>query len=188
MLITLNTDSVKELDLNYESYAILLLMAENKTDLILDYLNTIYKLDDSKDIYQRYIKVFQDKKLLEDSNECKLTEKAKNIIFGDNLFKEFIIEFPQKVTRTDGTIDFLRTDLVNAENLYLSYVGRSRDKHNHILKCLKAEIKQRESNGTMPYMMRVFKWIANKGWTSYEDIVDEVLMSNKDLGYGTTLI
>lgn len=188
MLLTLNTDSVKELNLNYESYSILLLMAENKIDLIIDYLDTIYKLDNSKEIYKRYIKIFQEEGLLENSDKCELTEKAKNIIFGDNLFNEFITEFPQKVTRTDGTVDFLRTDLANAENLYLSYVGRSRDKHNHILKCLKAEIKQREGNGSMPYMMRVFKWLANKGWTSYEDIVDEVLTSKKDLGYGTTLI
>ena len=54
MLLTLNTDSVKELNLNYESYSILLLMAENKIDLIIDYLDTIYKLDNSEEIYKRY--------------------------------------------------------------------------------------------------------------------------------------
>lgn len=176
MLITFNTDSLKQLDVLLEHYIFLLLAAEKKQDLLDGYFPK-----DTKDILYT-------KGLIENVKECTLTEKAKNIIFGDNLFREFVAEFPQSVTRTDGTVDYLRTDLVNAENLYLSYVGRSRDKHNHILKCLKAEIKQRESNGTMPYMMRIFKWIANKSWKSYEDIVDEVLTSNKDLGYGTTLV
>lgn len=176
MLITLNTDSLNQLDIPIDHYVMLLAIAEGKQSILDKYL--------TKDIIANLF----EKGLIEDVEKCILTEKTKNIIFGDNLFKEFINEFPLKVTRTDGTVDFLRTDLVNAENLYLSYVGRSRDKHSHIIKCLKAEIKQRESNGTMPYMMRVFKWLANKGWTSYEDIVDEVLTSNKDLGYGTTLI
>lgn len=176
MLLTLNTDSLNQLELPIDHYAILLAFSEKKQSLLDRYIT-----DDIKS------NLFN-KGLIEDVEKCELTEKAKNIIFGDNLFNEFIVEFPQKVTRTDGTVDFLRTDLANAENLYLSYVGRSRDKHNHILKCLKAEIKQREGNGSMPYMMRVFKWLANKGWSSYEDIVDEVLTSKKDLGYGTTLI
>ena len=176
MLLTLNTDSLNQLELPIDHYVILLVFSEKKQSLLDRYIT-----DDIKS------NLFN-KGLIEDVEKSELTEKAKNIIFGDNLFNEFITEFPQKVTRTDGTVDFLRTDLANAENLYLSYVGRSRDKHNHILKCLKAEIKQREGNGSMPYMMRVFKWLANKGWTSYEDIVDEVLTSKKDLGYGTTLI
>lgn len=176
MLITLNTDSLKTLNIKLEHYVFLLMASENKQDLLDGYFPK-----DTKDI-------LFDKDLIETVEECNLTEKAKTIIFGDNLFKEFVAEFPQKVIRTDGTVDFLRTDLVNAENIYLSYVGRSRDKHNHIIKCLKAELQQRESNGSMPYMMRIFKWIANRGWTSYEDIVDEVLDSNKDLGYGTSLI
>lgn len=176
MLITLNTDSLKTLDIKLEHYVFLLMASENKQDLLNGYFSK-----DTKDI-------LFNKDLIENVEECNLTEKAKSIIFGDNLFKEFVAEFPQKVIRTDGTVDFLRTDLVNAENIYLSYVGRSRDKHNHIIKCLKAELQQRESNGSMPYMMRIFKWIANRGWTSYEDIVDEVLDSNKDLGYGTSLI
>lgn len=176
MLITFNTDSIKELGVSPIHYVFLLLAAESKQNLLEEYFTDTIKNDLHK------------KGLIEDVIECKLTEKAKNIIFGNDLFKEFVLEFPQKVTRTDGTVDFLRTDLSNAENLYLSYVGRSRDKHNHILNCLKAEIKQRESNGTMPYMTRIYKWLANKAWTSYEDIVDEVLTSNKDLGYGTALI
>lgn len=176
MLLTLNTDSLNQLDIPITDYIVLLAMSDNKQNLLDRYIT-----DDIKN------NLFN-KGLIEDVEKCKLTDKAKNIIFGSDLFKEFVTEFPQKVTRTDGMIDFLRTDLANAETLYLSYVGRSRDKHNHIIKCLKAEIKQRENNGTMPYMMRIFKWIANKSWTSYEDIVDEVLTSNKDLGYGTTLI
>ena len=80
MLLTLNTDSVKELNLNYESYSILLLMAENKIDLIIDYLDTIYKLDNSEEIYKRYIKIFQKEGLLENSDKCELTEKAKNLV------------------------------------------------------------------------------------------------------------
>lgn len=176
MLITLNTDSIKQLNVRLEHYIFLLLAAEQKQDLLDGYFPK-----DTRDVLLK-------EDLIENVEECKLTEKAKKIVYGDNLFKEFTNEFPQKVTRTDGTVDFLRTDLVNAENLYLSYVGRSRDKHNHIIKCLKAEVKQREGNGSMPYMKRIFTWLASKGWQSYEDIVDEVLTSNKDLGYGTTLV
>lgn len=177
MLITLNTDSLYQLEIPISHYVILLAMAEGKQSLFDDRYLT-------KDI----INSLFEKGLIENVEKCTLTEKTKNIIYGNDLFKEFVNEFPQRVTRTDGTVDFLRTDLTNAENLYLSYVGRSRDKHTHILKCLKAEIKQREGNGSMPYMKRIFTWLASKSWTSYEDIVDEVLTSNKDLGYGTTLV
>ena len=176
MLITLNTDSLEQLDIPIDQYVILLAIAEDKQSILDNYITD----DILTNLYN--------KGLIEDVTECKLTEKAKSIVYGDNLFDEFVNEFPLRVTRTDGTIDFLRTDLANTENLYLSYVGRSRDKHDHIIRCLKAEIKQRESNGTMPYMTRIFKWVANKTWESYEDIVDDVLTSKQDLGYGTELI
>jgi hypothetical protein len=189
MLITFDTDSLREHNLSAAQYFYLILIAENKQDLLKEYLDRNYPAEDCTIDPKKLHKELLEKDLfIEPGSDWIATEKTKNIIFGDNLFKEFVAEFPQSVTRTDGTIDFLRTDLSNAETAYKCYIGRSRDKHNHIMKCLKAEIKNRTSNGSMPYMKRILTWITSKAWTSYEDSLDAILTPNKDLGYGTNLI
>ena len=192
MLITFDTDSLTKQELTAEQYTWLLMIADNKQGLLKQYTQTIKISDDQ--IFQN-LDLFRKKGLIElvsgdfgDVTYTKITPKAKEFLYGNDMFKEFLNEFPQSVTRTDGVVDFLRTDISNAENTYMSYVGRSRDKHEHILKCLKAEIKHRTENGSMPYMKRILSWITNKSWQSYEDSLDSILTTNKDLGYGTTLI
>lgn len=187
MLITIDTDSLIKYNLTAEDYTWLLMIADNKQDLLNDYIEKVYK--DMSDIQKNEkLELLRVNGLIEPGSNSVITQKAKELLFKDDLFKEFISEFPQKVTRTDGTVDFLRTDLANSEIIYRGYVGRSRDKHNHIMKCLKAEVTQRTSNGSMSYMKRLYTWLSTKSWESYNDIVDEVLTPNKDLGYGTTLI
>lgn len=192
MLITFDTDSLKNLKLTAEQYTWLLMIADNKQGLLIKYVQDLAMSD--IEIYNK-LRDLGNIGLIElvsgDGNSIfnwQVTKKAKEFLYGDDLFKEFLNEFPQSVTRTDGVVDFLRTDVSNAEIAYRSYVGRSRDKHDHILKCLKAEIKHRTENGSMPYMKRILSWITNKSWQSYEDSLDSILTTNKDLGYGTTLI
>jgi len=187
MLITFDTDSLIKNNLTVEDYTWLLIIADNKQDLLNDYIEKVYnKISDiPKD---ERLELLKAKELIEPGSDNIATQKAKDLIFGDTFFGEFLAEFPQKVTRTDGTVDFLRTDQSNSETIYRGYVGRSRDKHNHIVRCLRAEIKNREQNGSMAYMKRLFTWISSRSWESYEDLVDEILTPNKDLGYGTKLI
>jgi len=192
MLITFDTDSLNNLKLTAEDYTWLLIIADNKQGLLKKYVQDMAITD--IEIYNK-LRHLGDIGLVElvsgDSSNVlnwQATKKAKELLYGDDLFKIFLNEFPQSVTRTDGTTDFLRTDISNAEIAYRSYIGRSVDKHEHILKCLKAEIKHRTENGSMPYMKRILSWITNKSWQSYEDSLDSILTTNKDLGYGTTLI
>ena len=111
----------------------------------------------------------------------------KEIANGD-YFEELFAIFPVKVIRTNGMSDYLKTEKTYCKNIYDSRVARNKQKHDHIIRCLRKEIEIRESENSMAFMKRLSNWLASEEWKSFEDRLDEsVLVKNEVQVYGTTL-
>jgi len=111
----------------------------------------------------------------------------KEIANGD-YFEELFMNFPLKVVRTNGVSDFLRTEKTYCKNIYDARVARNKQKHDHIMRCLKKEIEIREKENSMAYMKRLSNWLASQEWKSFEDRLDESVLAKHEANkYGTDL-
>jgi len=111
----------------------------------------------------------------------------KEIANGD-YFEELFMIFPLKVIRTNGVSDYLKTEKTYCKNIYDSRVARNKQKHDHIMRCLRKELEIREKENSMAFMKRLSNWLASQEWKSFEDRLDEsVLVKNEVRTYGTTL-
>ena len=145
MIVDINTDFLINNKITANQFLVLSLILANKQSILKDYyLNNGF---DVKEIISD-IKVLHDKGFIEGYVEgtygfdnLKPTSFINKLFINDDIFKEFLFTFPLKVTRTDGTVDYLRTDQSKARMLYLGYTKGKKSIHDHILKCLKHEIK-----------------------------------------------
>jgi hypothetical protein len=195
MIVDINTDFLINNKITANQFLVLSLILANKQSILKDYyLNNGF---DVKEILSD-IKALHDKGFIEGYVEgtygfdnLKPTSFINKLFINDDIFKEFLFTFPLKVTRTDGTVDYLRTDQSKARMLYLGYTKGKKSIHDHILKCLKHEIKYREQNGSMKFFKRICSWLTSQEWESFEDQIDdlgELTYKDKDMGYGTELI
>lgn len=195
MVVDVNTDFLINNKITADQYLLLQLVMVDKQSILRDYylVNNIPVDKMTEDIKQLH-----DKGLIEgfvagayDFKNLKPTKYSKGLFSSDDLFKEFLVAFPLKVTRTDGTVDYLRTDQSKARMLYLAYTKGKKSIHDHILKCLQHEVKYRESNGSMKFMKRMTSWLSSQEWESFEDQIDDlgnIAYKENELGYGTELL
>jgi hypothetical protein len=110
-------------------------------------------------------------------------------ISNGNFFEELYNAYPVKVIRDGGISDYLRTERYNSSKLYEMIVARNQSKHEHILKCLQYEVNHRESEGSMRYMKRMYKWLLSKEWKSFEERIGDTdnVLTGKEVKYGTEL-
>jgi len=92
--------------------------------------------------------------------------------------------YPKSVVRTDGVIDYLRTDQKHCKQMYLLLTKNERARHDHILKCLKFEVNKRIKDGSIKFMVRMSKWLSTESWKAYED---EINNTPKTEAYGTNI-
>ena len=195
MIVDINTDFLINNKITANQYLLLSLILADKQSILKEYCltNNIDVVELTQDI-----KVLHDIGFIEgyvaglyDFNNLKPTNFIKKL-FGDvDLFKEFLFAYPLKVTRSDGTVDYLRTDQAKARMLYLAYTKGKKSIHDHILKCLKHEVNYREKNGSLQYMKRMTTWLSSQEWEAFEDQIDDlgdIAFKDNDLGYGTELI
>jgi hypothetical protein len=195
MIVDVNTDFLINNKLTANEYLLMSLILADKQSILKDYylMNNI-----SADQISADIKSLHDKGLLEgyvtgvyEFSHLKPTNYMKGLLTTDDLFKEFLYAFPLKVTRTDGTVDYLRTDQSKARMLYLATTRGKKSIHDHILKCLKHEVNYRETNGSLKFMKRMTTWLNSQEWESFEDQIDDlgdITFKENELGYGTELI
>lgn len=195
MIVDVNTDFLINNKITANQFLVLSLVLAEKQSILKDYYltNEINVEQITQDI-----KTLHDKGFIEgyvagtyDFSHLKPTNYIKGLFINDDIFKEFLFTFPLKVTRTDGTVDYLRTDQSKARMLYLAYTKGKKSIHDHILKCLKYEIKYREETNNMKFMKRMTSWLSAKEWESSEDQIDDlgqITYKDNDLGYGTELI
>lgn len=105
---------------------------------------------------------------------------------GDN-FMEFFETYPVKVTRPDGAADFLRKDRRMCKDVYSIVTKDAQDKHDHIMNCLRYEIKYRERSNSMRFMKRMYKWLSEREWENFEDLAASGSSLKPTQTYGTQL-
>ena len=122
----------------------------------------------------------------EDLNNVKVSQLFSKLVSEGSFFEELFDIYPRKITRPNGTIDYLRTDRSTCNRLYTFYTLNNRSKHDHILNCLKLEITTRQKEGSLGYMKRMPAWLVSKEWESYADrIADSTGVQIESQGYGT---
>jgi hypothetical protein len=195
MIVDVNTDFLINNKVTANQFLLLTLLQADKKNILKDYflMNNISVEQINADIKELKEKGFIDGDVigLYDLSRLCATFKWKSLFTADDLFKEFLVTFPLKVTRNDGTLDYLRTDQSKARMLYLGYTRGKKSIHDHIIKCLKHEIKYREMNGSMKFMKRMTSWLNSQEWESFEDQIDDlgnIEFKDKDMGYGTELL
>lgn len=138
------------------------------------------------------------KKLIHDANKGK-EFSPRNIIVRSNfisdtkntlnLFNELYNLYPTKVTRPDGSVDYLRTDKTRCRRSYAAKLKDGTAIHENVMECLKFEIQQRESEGSLSYMKRLPKWLASEEWLTWDERRNDniELTDNFVAGYGLKL-
>ena len=94
--------------------------------------------------------------------------------FSDDPFEEFYNTYPTKTIRPDGIIDYLRVDQQRSRLLYMNIIRMSKVKHDHMVKCLRSELKDRKSTGKMAFMKRMSKWLTSEEWRLYEHKISDL--------------
>ena len=124
-----------------------------------------------------------------DFNKFEETVKLATLLSEGDYFDEFYKEYPIKVNRTDGTTDYLRSDLSKCRKLYANITCGNRLLHEHVLSCLKCEVEKRTQEGSWTYMKRMANWLTSEEWKSYEEQMESLLSDSKieEPGYGQTI-
>jgi DNA-binding PadR family transcriptional regulator len=98
-----------------------------------------------------------------------ITEDGKELLTDGSLFSELLEVFPTKVTRPDGNIAYLKKDRSRSQTRYHRITRNRRDIHEHILNCLKFEVKERTLKGDLKWMKTLPNWLQSEGWLEWQD-------------------
>lgn len=103
----------------------------------------------------------------------------------NSCFWELFHAYPVEVIHTKtGAIRHLRAKGEDTENarmckrLYDSIVKDDKRKHLVILKCLEAELWERERGKNMPFMLELINYIKKRSWENYIHWIDKSLDRN----------
>ena len=193
MILEVNLQTLNEMKLTAHQYLLAKLISDNKIDTIEEYL----KLTNSIETLPADMQALLDKGYiipkikLDDSYDFARTIVThyfkKDVSHGD-LYAELYNTYPSKVIRPNGKTDYLRTGHRQSKIFYTTTIHGNIEKHEHIINCLKAEVRDRELNGTMRFMPRLYKWLTSNGWLSYEDHLEDGLVQEvNNNGYGNEI-
>ena len=115
-------------------------------------------------------------------------QKMKASINTTSFFDEFYELYPAYITRNDGSKDYLRANVNKCRQQYNKIVGESKELHDHILNCLKAELSDKHRKGKMGFMKRMWKWLTSNEWEAYEEHLNDDYSTNTTQIYGTEII
>lgn len=193
MLVTFDIDLLTNKKLDAHQLAALYLIKENEIDRLVKYLTETNKLDQ---FVEEDLDKLHSMGLLHGNREDKydlkhlqVTQDFISFISGGDIFQELVESYPRYVTRPDGNVDYLLTDLSKVKFTYIKLTQNSKALHEHILRCLKEEIDDRESNDSMKFMRRLPNWISDRGWETYNERVGHLqsVNGNSEFGYGQTV-
>lgn len=125
------------------------------------------------------------------NDNAKYYNKTKELeeltIAKKTIFDQFFELYPIYILRPDGSKDYLRSNLNKCRLQYNKIVGRSKAKHEHIMKCLSYEISERTRTGKISYMKRMWNWLTSCEWEVYEEQMKDNLQKNTK-SYGTEIV
>ncbi len=187
MLIELDLDEAKRLELTINQFLIISLILNNIN--IASYQNVIQ-------IKESDINRLKEMNIL--SEESELNKKFDRLWIDSeflanqkkiNFFDEFYSIYPISVIRGDGIKDYLRADVNRCRKIYNNLVGKSSSKHEEIMSALKFELSNRRANNSMKYMKRMYKWLTSEEYKTFEEYVKEGnIKTDKVQVYGTEIV
>lgn len=190
MVIEYSVALLEQLKLTPNEFFIITLIKHKEFDLLEKFLKENYTSDESENAFRKFIslKYLTSTSYLKNSYDysvCKLGNELNSKLKTDDIFEELLEAYPSSVIRTDGVIDYLRTDQKSCKLLYIKTTKNSRASHEHILKCLNFEVEKRNRDGSMKFMPRMSKWLTQEAWKSYEDEINKSVIPVNT--YGTDL-
>ena len=194
MLINVNIETLLQSKITAHQYLIVLFISQGKYNELQTYLEQTFSEEHVRaDLdwlwKQGYLMELMSSPTMTPTN-YQITGKFKQLISGGDFFEELYNEYPIKVIRVDGNVDYLRADKDTARRIYAALTRGDKQVHDHIMKCLRFDLKRRYANNTLNYMKRLNKWLSSREWESYEDEVEDSLSATtneEDTRYGTEL-
>lgn len=191
MIIEFSVALLEELNLTPNEFFIVNLIKKKEFDLLKKFLKNNYNIEQ---IEQLYKKLYELQYLTStsfvldyyDFSNCKVGNVLHSKLKSDNIWEEFLEAYPSSVIRTDGVLDYLRTDQKTCRMNYIKITRGNLANHKHILKCLNFEVDKRNKDGSMKFMPRMSKWLNQEAWKSYEDEINKSNAIIEDK-YGTQL-
>lgn len=181
---------LEKLKLTPNEFFVVTLIKQKEFDLLLKFLKEHISESESEKIFLRLIelKYLTSTSFLQNSydySRCKIGIELNSLLKTDDIFEEFLETYPSSVIRTDGVVDYLRTDQKSCKMMYVKLTHMNQADHQHILKCLKFEVGKRSRDGSLKFMPRMTKWLTTEAWKSYEDEMNK--LPNGSVTYGTEL-
>jgi hypothetical protein len=174
MIVEFSVALLEQLKLTPNEFFIITLIKHKEFDLLLKFLRDNYTKDEAENAYKKFIaqKYLTSTSFLQNSydfSRCKIGNELYSLLKTDDIFDEFLETYPSSVIRTDGVVDYLRTDQKACRMIYLKATRNSPAVHQHILKCLNFEVEKRKRDGSIKFMVRMAKWLTTEAWKAYED-------------------
>ena len=121
-------------------------------------------------------------------DSLELTDEILSFIKKKDFFDEFYELYPTSVIRSDGSKDYLRTDMNRSRVAYNKIIGKSESKHELIMSALKNEISERRAMNKMGYMKRMFKWLTSEEYMTYAEKKSDTQEVKNTATYGTEVV
>lgn len=190
MVIEFSVALLEQLKLTPNEFFIVTLIKHKEFDLLITFLRSLYTKEESEQTYKKLLdlKYLTSTSYLQNSydfSKCKIGNELYSLLKTDDIFEEFLETYPSSVIRTDGVVDYLRTDQKACRLMYLKATRNSPAVHQHILKCLNFEVEKRKKDGSIKFMTRMSKWLVTEAWKAYEDEINNTQV--KQSKYGTEL-
>jgi hypothetical protein len=194
MLLQVDVESLIKNRITSDYFLVTQMLYEKQYDLLTQYLG-IYTKEEIDLLFLGLVKtgLVDNRNFPEQYDYSKLTVRPSfvKVLSQGDFFDELVQTFPVSVIRTDGTKDFLRSDLNRSRIRYSGITKNKYPVHSHILECLQYEVATRRLNGSLGYMKRIPKWLSSEEWKVYEQMMKDTPVTigeNKtDLGYGNSL-
>jgi hypothetical protein len=190
MIIEFSVALLEQLKLTPNEFFIITLIKQKEFDQLLNYLRENISKEESERTFMKLIelKYLTSTSFLQNSydySRCKIGNELYSLFKTDDIFEELLETYPSSVIRTDGVVDYLRTDQKTCKMMYMKISHNNQADHQHILKCLRFEVDKRTKDGSLKFMPRMSKWLTTEAWKSYEDEMHK--LPNNKVKYGTEL-
>jgi hypothetical protein len=195
MLLQVDVESLIKNRITSDYFLVTQMLYEKQYDLLTQYLD-LYSREELDSLFLGLVRtgMVDNRNFPEQYDYNKLTVRPSfiKVLAQGDFFDELVQTFPASVVRTDGTKDYLRTDINRCRKLYSIITKNKYPIHSHILECLQYEVATRRMNGSLGYMKRIPKWLSSEEWKVYEQMmkdtdISQVNNKTNDLGYGNNL-
>lgn len=172
MIIEINTDKLKELDLSADEFVYLTILNRGAIQLLKDTEQPLnLNIDLERLQTNGWVKLGEEDVMLRDKF---VTSTTGNFV---RMWQDLLSRYPLKVT-VNGGVRILRAQdgeskaNAKAKAKYQKIVQQDIVKHNYIIQCLERELDIRRRGNSLGYMQMLETWLNNHSWEKYSDLSD----------------